>query len=169
MKRISVLVALVLLIAGNLHAGGRFDRKLEQLKKTKPNDTVRVIVQFKDPSVISTKLAKAQAKLLKRFKHLQGFTAQLKVKDLVNLDDLSFLSISIDEPVKGHNAIDGLEPANNSSGALAAFQKYAATGAGVGVAVIDSGVAVHPDLQNVVKTVDFTGGLNLRVDPYGHG
>ena len=91
MKRISVLVALVLLIAGNLHAGGKFDRKLEQLKKDKPNDTVRVIVQFKDPSVIATKVAKVQAKLLKRFKYFQGFTAVLKVKDLDKFDDVSFL------------------------------------------------------------------------------
>ena len=165
MKRISVLVALVLMIAGNLHAGGKFDQKLEQLKKTKPNDTVRVIVQFKDPSAISTKVAKAQAKLSKRFKHFQGFTAELRVKDLDKFDDSSFLSISIDERLQGHSAADGLEAANSSSGALAAFQKYAVTGAGVGVAVIDSGIAVHPDLQNVVKTVDFTGGPNVRVDP----
>src|SRR5207237_9121670 len=74
-----------------------------------------------------------------------------------------------DESVKGHSAADGLESANSSSGALDAFQKYAATGAGVGVAVIDSGIAVHPDLQNVVKTVDFTGWPNQQVDPYGHG
>ena len=42
------------------------------------------------------------------------------------------------------------------------------TGRGIGVAVIDSGVAMHPDLQSrVVAQLDFTGeGLG---DGYGHG
>src|SRR5207244_10292664 len=124
-------------------ASSKSDKKLEQLKKTRPNDTIRVIIQTKDPASVAAKSAKAQAKLIKRFKHFAGAVVELKVKDLDKLDDLSFLSISIDGPVKGTTAIDGLEAANNSSGALAAFQKYSAAGAGVGVAVIDSGIASH--------------------------
>ena len=48
-------------------------------------------------------------------------------------------------------------------------------GAGVTVAVIDSGVAEHPDLtapdgsSRVLAHVDFTGEDDPRLDPYGHG
>ncbi len=44
------------------------------------------------------------------------------------------------------------------------------TGAGVTVAVIDSGVAQHPDLAgSFVKGTDLVDGTNGRVDPNGHG
>ena len=44
------------------------------------------------------------------------------------------------------------------------------TGAGIGVAVIDSGIAQTPDLNSrVAVTVDFTGTRSGNGDPYGHG
>ncbi len=54
---------------------------------------------------------------------------------------------------------------------LAAETAWASsTGAGVTVAVIDSGVAQHPDLAGTfVKGTDLVDGTNGRVDPNGHG
>jgi serine protease AprX len=44
------------------------------------------------------------------------------------------------------------------------------TGRGVGVAVIDSGIANHPALRGrVVASVDFTGPRGRGMDQYGHG
>lgn len=44
------------------------------------------------------------------------------------------------------------------------------TGRGVGVAVIDSGVAWHKDLRaRIVASVDFTAGKPGERDPFGHG
>src|SRR6185436_12940440 len=97
-----------------------------------------------------------------------GGDVALKKKDLDKPDDLHTISVSNDQPVRG-TSLDGTEAPNYSSGGLLARTNWAATGAGIGVAVIDSGIAVHPDLLNVVKTVDFTGGLNVRMDPFGHG
>src|SRR6185295_12027177 len=44
------------------------------------------------------------------------------------------------------------------------------TGQGVGVAVLDSGVAMHPDLSGAMTGyIDVTGGANVPGDPWGHG
>ena len=60
------------------------------------------------------------------------------------------------------------------TGALEAAQKYGVTGAGIGIAVIDSGIGYHFDLPNVVLTKDFTSkagtsALDARKDGFGHG
>ena len=53
-------------------------------------------------------------------------------------------------------------------GVLSSSGRY--TGAGIGVAVVDSGIAQVPSLNGrVVATVDFTGAQPKRADPYGHG
>jgi len=156
----------------NNNFDNQFDDKLQELKKTKPNDSVRVIIQGIDPAFLSPQAAIFQAKFLKKWKNFHGFTMEMKARDLDKLAKWHLI-ISVDAPMKGHSTADGLEAPNSSSGALAAFQKYAEmypdAGAGVGVAIVDSGVASHPDLPNVVKTVDFTGAPNVRSDPHGHG
>jgi serine protease AprX len=44
------------------------------------------------------------------------------------------------------------------------------TGAGIGVAVIDSGVAMMPELRGrIAASMDFTGERGLGLDQYGHG
>ena len=59
--------------------------------------------------------------------------------------------------------------------ATAAAQQYALDGTGIGVAVIDSGIADHPDLHNtagasrVVYSQSFLPGVTSAVDAYGHG
>ena len=71
------------------------------------------------------------------------------------------------------NGVDGALTANEAGiqevNAPAAWSQLGATGKGVGVAVIDSGVAEHADLAGrVIARVDLTGGQS-NGDPGGHG
>ncbi|MGA7647547.1 MAG: S8 family serine peptidase, partial [Terriglobales bacterium] len=56
-----------------------------------------------------------------------------------------------------------------------AASQYALTGAGVGVALIDSGIAAHPDLNDgngnsrVVYSQSFVAGDTTTSDKFGHG
>src|SRR5438477_424703 len=60
-------------------------------------------------------------------------------------------------------------------GAPEAWRQLGVTGKGIGVAILDSGIAPHPDLAGrIVAAVDFTGGgigatLVAPADPGGHG
>ena len=81
--------------------------------------------------------------------------------------------ISMDRLVAG-----AMERTGAATGAAAARQTFGLNGSGVGIAVIDSGVAPsHDDLtdpasgtQRVVRFVDFTqGGNPPAYDNYGHG
>src|SRR5436309_4909102 len=156
-KRIGLLLAVVVMFAAGLNAKNHnYDDKLEQLRKSRPNDTVRVIILSTDRNSIEKNAGKV-ARLTHRFQYFPGAVVELRAKDVDKLDHKSFIAISLDAKVQGKNAVDGLEPPNSSSGGLAAMMKYWSAGAGVGVAIVDSGIAPHADLKNVVKTVDFTG------------
>src|SRR5581483_2073653 len=86
--------------------------------------------------------------------------------ELVN--DPEVLHISEDHQVTAKN--DYTVPATN---ATIAWQQFGVDGAGIGVAVIDSGISDHSDLkgakssQRVVYREDFVGGDGM--DHYGHG
>jgi serine protease AprX len=80
--------------------------------------------------------------------------------------------ISTDEDVVSDATANGAEPANSSSGALTALNKFGANGSGIGVAIIDSGIAnvSIKDLDNVVYNVDFINNtINKHIDGFGHG
>ena len=69
-----------------------------------------------------------------------------------------------------------MERTGTTVGAVAVRQDLGFDGAGVGVAVIDSGITTwHDDLsdrgvgQRVVQFVDFAGGVATPHDDYGHG
>jgi serine protease AprX len=79
--------------------------------------------------------------------------------------------VSLDRVVVG-----AMERTGVTVGAVAARQALGVDGAGVGVAVIDSGITSwHDDLtevgvgQRVVEFVDFVGGMAAPHDDYGHG
>ena len=78
--------------------------------------------------------------------------------------------ISADRPTRA-----SMEPTAATVGALAVRQQHGYDGAGVGVALIDSGVASwHEDLsgsegQRVSEFVDFVNGSETSYDDYGHG
>src|SRR5438552_13505773 len=100
---------------GGLIAAAKIDKKLYQARKSKPNDTVRVIIQVRNPAGLSAKALKGQAILIKKFRHFPGGVLEIKLKDLDKLDDSDTISISSDEPMRG-TSTDGTEAPNNSSG-----------------------------------------------------
>ena len=69
--------------------------------------------------------------------------------------------VSPDRPTKGH-----LSQGDVATNANLAYQ-FSVNGAGVGVAVIDSGIGPHPDLTNVVYEQNFVDTVSY--DEYGHG
>src|SRR5205823_12367268 len=100
MKRIGLLLIFLTMFAGGLFAAGKIDKKLDKARKSKPNDTVRVIIQVRNPAALSGKALKAQAKLLKLFKHFPGGVLEVKLKDLDKLDDGDTIAISSDETMR---------------------------------------------------------------------
>lgn len=80
--------------------------------------------------------------------------------------------VTTDEPVG--TAMDIARDASNEP--VAPAPESALKGAGVTIAVVDSGVALHPDIQTLTAVVDLVGNPEAQaappetsVDPYGHG
>jgi serine protease AprX len=142
-----------------------------KLKKGKPTDLVDVIVQTQLPVALEAKLASMNAKVNKKYRIFPGMAIKMPLGFVQFLAAQTWvIKISHDQPLTG-SALDGTEEAaNSSSGALDALQRTGATGSGVGVGIVDSGIADHADLNNVVYNMDFTTtGPAVRTDPYGHG
>jgi serine protease AprX len=88
----------------------------------------------------------------------------------------SVFRVHYDRPIKTHNYRTGV-----TVGARTVRDTLGYTGAGIGVAVIDSGIGYHDDLTNttsklfpygnqrVSKFVDFVNGRTLPYDDNGHG
>src|SRR4051794_27105892 len=89
----------------------------------------------------------------------------------------SVFRVHYDRPIKSHNYRTGV-----TVGARTVQDTLGLTGAGIGVAIIDSGIATwHDDLTNnttklfpygnqrVAKFVDFVNGRTLPYDDSGHG
>jgi serine protease AprX len=138
-------------------------------------DQVDVIVQF-----TQTPTAFEHQKVFDRGGTLKQTLGQFKgaayrlpayaIEDLSN--DPEVVYVSPDRPLKG--ASNPAPALVNDFHYLTINANYAASkglyGAGIGVAVIDSGIANVPDItaKNVVYSQDFTG-IGSTVDQYGHG
>src|SRR2546422_7927629 len=102
-KQIGLLLAVVMMSAAGLSAKDhRFDDKLEQFRKSRPNDTVSVIILSTDRNSIEKNAGKV-ARLTHRFKYFPGAVVELRAKDVDKLDHKSFIAISLDEKVQGKN------------------------------------------------------------------
>lgn len=75
-------------------------------------------------------------------------------------------SISIDAPIEA-KAVSASH-LRVTSGAAAAMQAYGARGTGIGIAIIDSGIANIPDLNNLAKP-DIVGPGTSLVGPKSPG
>ena len=85
------------------------------------------------------------------------------VRELADHPDVAY--VSLDHPVTGM-----MDVARGVAGLPDAFSQFSGlTGAGVTVAIIDSGVSGHADLgDRLLASVDFTGGFDAQ-DRWGHG
>jgi serine protease AprX len=108
------------------------------------------------------------------FQSINGFAAQVPSPALKGLaHNPRFINVSLDAPVK---SFWDKNTAGHPVGAFEARAAYSVNGGGVGVAVIDSGISMHPDFKwlsgaSAIKTfTDFVDANNKSpVDPYGHG
>jgi len=148
LKRLLVLILLITAFSLGLNAQPKshpkptkFDQKLErQLKTGKSSDSVKVIIQTHDLASLAGKLSNAGAKNVVRFGTFPGMAAEITAGQLAAFSqDSAIDAISSDEPIETSSTLSGTEAPNSSSGAFAAL-KFGSTGAGVGVAIIDSGI-----------------------------
>jgi serine protease AprX len=143
------------------------------------NETVQVIVQYKDvpQSAQEGRVQRLGARLNHRLHLVKGIALTIPASALPALEaDPEILSVSVDHPMKGLD--DTTDVATN----VPAAWNSGYNGAGIGVAVIDSGINdSHPDLKDsseshsrVVYHQDFTGTptsnlFGAKYDLYGHG
>jgi serine protease AprX len=146
----------------------------------KGGGTSRVIVTFKPGWGEPEELHKHGAKLGRKLRLINGRVAELPNSALKRIaDDPAIQSMHHDRPTNGK-----LNRAAVAVGARAVQEEMGYTGAGVGVAIIDSGITSwHDDLtkigwsflvrskngQRVVGFVDFVNGRTSPYDDNGHG
>jgi len=181
----ALLVACLVLLAApgtcaNSHAeSAKVSPPLQQLLDTaEPSMVVDIIVQYR---------VTPQQKHLDRVTSLGGrskvhlgviqseaYTLPLSaVAKLVNDPDVAY--VSLDNKVK-LSSETGLDPSMQAVEADIA-QGYGYDGSGVGIAIVDSGIYAHPDLNSnsrysssrVVYSQSFVHGDSSTGDAYGHG
>jgi serine protease AprX len=172
-KRLSNLRRLsAVIVSGGLLAGG-----LAGAAPATASTPVTVIVQGPVLALVQTLVSTVGGHTITTLPLVDGVLAQVPSSSALNLLNSLGLITSPDAPV----AVDGLVgalPATvpttgnqfpDSTGAT----KLAANGingAGVGVAVLDTGIDPLPDFGNrLLGGVDFSGAGNPLLDSYGHG
>ena len=166
---------------GHKGKGWKLDAYLQHQAKARGRGDEQVIVTLK-PGVKAKDLLKLQKKGLQIDSELrQGVVTGTVPRGLLKkvADESDVLNISHDSAVHGDGLVASLTgTALNSTYTLRrtlgidkATTVGPLNGAGITVAVIDSGIYRQADFDNrIVGFVDFTGGVSLTsVDPYGHG
>src|SRR5215510_6460325 len=142
MKQIFNFSIFVLLLAGNLHAEkNKLDKFLQEKNQRHSKDEiVRVIIQYYTTVVTSdvdNVTKKHNSRILRQLESINALAAEVLVDDLINLSAEPNISrLSVDGRVKGTGGLPTV-----ASGASAATSAYNVDGNGIGVAVIDSGIA----------------------------
>src|SRR6266851_2707328 len=174
-RRIALLALITLLAAGLSLADGnkhKLSKDLDALKGDNDGATVDVIIQFNQtPTDAHHQRVQSVGGVLKtKLDFINGAHYSVPVEALDALaDDPDVSYISPDRPV--HGALDTTVATVNGGYA----QTLGLNGAGVGVAVIDSGVSDIPDLHNasgayeVVYAQSFVPNDTNTGDAFGHG
>src|SRR5215217_7692815 len=121
----------------------KLDRKLNDRDRNEKGGTSRVIIQLKSGADVSGEVTKAGGKLGRRLGLVSGVVVELPNKMLRKLAD----NRAVDRIVWDRPLDAKMNRVAVTVGARAVQEAYGYTGAGVGVAVIDSGVTSwHDDL-----------------------
>src|SRR6266852_6036066 len=173
--RLALLTLIALLAAGLALADGKkhkLSNDLDALKGGHNGATVDVIIQFNQtPTAAHHQKVQNKGGVLKtKLDFINGAHYSVPVESLDALaDDPDVAYISLDRPVQG--ALDNTVATVNGGYA----QTLGLNGAGVAVAVVDSGISDIPDLHNasgsyeVVYSQSFVPNDPSTGDPFGHG
>jgi serine protease AprX len=139
-----------------------------------PNAQIDVIVQFKvTPRTQHYQSMSARGATLKTKLHsINAAAFKLPVSALADVEkDPDVLYVSPDRPVSLNATYESVASAVEAD---VAAQQFGLDGTGIGVAVIDSGVADHKDFHNasgtrIVHSESFVVGNPSTIDAYGHG
>src|SRR5438270_2841045 len=133
----------------------------------------RVVVQYNNPpSLLDLQsLLGLVGSIVNSLPLVNAVVADLPISSILSLSNQTNVKyISLDRPLSP--TLSNAAPAVN---AFAAWQS-GYTGAGVGIAVIDSGINSHPDLNGgflgfprVVYSQSFVPRASSAADQYGHG
>src|ERR1700730_10279591 len=171
-RLVILLLVLTLVSTGLFAQNSKISPDLQVLLNSpNPPSTVNVIVQLNPPTFLQTiggivnGLVGGITNIV--FDLIPGGAQVLPLNQVLNLvanPDVAY--VSLDRPVRGALAT-ATDYANVAVGANIAAG-YGYTGKGVGVAIIDSGIAANSDLaSHVVYHESFIGGTTK--DDYGHG
>ena len=159
----------VLLLSSTVFGQHKIARHLQHVD---PDSTVDVIVQYKNDATDDRieRVVRRGGRLKARLSAIRGAafrTPASMLSDLENDPDVAY--VSPDYEVRAT-----LDESNETVGATIA-QQYGLDGSGIGIAVIDSGVAAHRDLNDsstglsrVVYSQNFLTDRTTS-DLYGHG
>jgi len=168
MKLNLVLLTSLILPAGPLAAAQISD----DLRNANPDSTLNVIVQYRTMPTERHRMQAAShgGRVRAHLDLIRSMAYSISGRELRDLAaDNDVEHISLDHPLNA--TMEDAEPAVNANIAFASGY----TGTGIGVAVIDSGIMDHPDLQNngasrVVYNQNFVPNIgNDYFDRYGHG
>jgi len=168
----TVLTVGIFLLSTSLAFAGNHKISKDLENKTGSNQ-VNVIVQFNQAPTARhhQKVFDRGGKINRNLGHFRGGAYSLPASAIADLaNDPEVVYISPDRPLRGAStsaiSLDYHTDTINASSAA----PLGLDGTGVGVAIIDSGIAPVADLNanNVVYSQDFTG-LGSTVDQYGHG
>jgi serine protease AprX len=142
----------------------------EAAAASSPNRELRVIVEGSAPAVASA----IHGDVTKRLGFVSGVTATVKAGELASLaNDRRVSFIAPDAPVQlsSTGSVSAASLATIYPGRDSASNPWSAgaTGQGVGIAVIDSGVTPSADFGSRLTQVDLDGQSQSHDDTVGHG
>src|SRR6266480_1236352 len=177
MKRTVFVLSFLAVFASSVFGqNSKLDKKLNdkinglRSGATKASETVRVIVQTKgdpDGQGVSSHISSLGGKVLQKFSTFSGAVAEVPARSIAGVASHSGVSgVSLDGKAKGHatssttltpdpiqSYLAMFDNNRDTTGGPEGWFKYGVAGLGIGVAVIDSGIAPVADLPNVMKTV----------------
>jgi serine protease AprX len=159
---------LLLLTSGQLVFASSNNSKIAPDVPTgSPLTMTPVIIQFKAaPSASDLNSWGSSGQVVRSFPSIHAFHVvlpEILIPIIASLPDVAYIS-----PANRH--MNGLLDVTTQT--VGANQAWSSgyTGAGIGVAVVDSGIAAHPDLgSRIVYSQSFATGEATPTDLYGHG